>query len=961
MKTRRIEVYPLYGKETEVRKAQVFLVETDSSLDSPKVKKIFADSLCEKTLFNAVEAETYLEGANAVEVFSKPGVTETRGPVTKKLLGLQGIKARVAVGDIYFCRGMDTVALKKKVENRWANTLVHHVRPLDPERFSSPRLPSIALSRNDRVEHIALETIGPWTEARSLGFSDGEIEAIVSFALAQGRETLSDVELEVLAQTWSEHCKHKIFSASIDYSERGDHPYKKIGPKRIPGLFKTYIEGVTREVGREEMLLSVFVDNAGIVSFDDVLNLCFKVETHNSPSALDPYGGALTGILGVNRDILGAGLGAKPVANTDIFCFPPLELEDTHPEDLPKTVMPPRRILEGVHKGVEDGGNKSGIPTVNGSILYHPSYAGKPLVFVGTLGVMPREIGGRPTAVKGAQEGDHIYMVGGAVGADGIHGAVFSSMELKDDASTGAVQIGDAFEQKRVTDFLLEARDQSLFNSVTDNGAGGLSSSIGEMARDTNGALLKLERVPLKYPGLSPWEIVVSESQERMSFAVPPSKVQAFEALANKHAVGAYALGFFERTGYFHIKNGSETVGHLPMDFLHGGLPSMTLTAHWEGTKAHPCPYGSEKNPPPPVNPLDALLALLSSPNIASKESLVRQYDHEVQGQTIQRPFCEGSYTGPSDGAILSLEVPGGGAHTGVALAHGINPFLSEEDPYRMATACVDECVRNLLCSSGILHHMALLDNFCWPDPLSSPHNPEGGHHLGQLVRTCEGLRDACRVFRLPLISGKDSMKNNYRGPSRSGKPLAFGVLPTLLVSGLAKVDTRRPVGNCARKPGEVVAELGPGTMSLRASAFSRLYRVSGETLLPPVNLEKSLDIFQRVEKARDMGLFSALHDISDGGFLTALAEMLFPCNLGAKIAGDGTNGSLFGEGPSSFVALVPKERLGEVTKIMGDCLNIWGTVDNSSHLSLETPGKTFRISTLDCYRAWDGGVLKEP
>ena len=390
----------------------------EGPLDSPTVRKVFADPLSEECVFSARGAQDILGEAPGVEVFCKPGVTETRGRVAQDLLGLLGVEAHVVAGDIYFARGMALKALEEEVESRWANRLIHHLRPLSPGRFEEVRRPAVNLVRGEAVEHFALKVEGLkiCARERSLGLSDGEVEAIVSHLEALGRRELTDVELEVLAQTWSEHCKHKIFAATIDYSEEKGHPHKRLGPKQIHGLFKTYIEGVTREMGREDMLVSVFKDNAGIVRFDEHLHLCFKVETHNSPSALDPYGGALTGILGVNRDILGAGLGARPVANTDVFCFPPLELEQLCPGNLPGNVMGPRRILEGVHKGVEDGGNKSGIPTVAGAMLFDPSYAGKPLVFVGTVGVMPQSIRGLSTAHKRAQDGDMIYMVGGAGG-----------------------------------------------------------------------------------------------------------------------------------------------------------------------------------------------------------------------------------------------------------------------------------------------------------------------------------------------------------------------------------------------------------------------------------------------------------------------------------------------------------------------------------------------------------------
>ena len=678
----------------------------------------------------------------------------------------------------------------------------------------------------------------------------------------------------------------------------------------------------------------------------------FQGETHNSPSALDPYGGALTGILGVNRDILGSGLGARPIFNTDIFCLPPLSLEKTHFGDLPKTVMPPKRLLEGVHLGVEDGGNKSGIPTVSGAMIFDRSYAGKPLIFVGTAGVLPRKIGGRNTFEKKAQDGDLIYMVGGSVGIDGIHGATFSSMELDDKAPATAVQIGDPFTQKIMADFLLEARDRCLFRSITDNGAGGLSSSVGEMACDCGGAVIDLERIPLKYPGLSPWEIIVSESQERMTLAVPEENRAALEELSKRYAVQAVCIGHFESSGRFTIKDRGKTTAQIAMDFLHGGIPKDGLKARWDGPKKQENPYPLERRKAP-HDLASTLKALFMSPNIASKEHWVRRYDHEVQGQTIVKPFYRGKRNGPADGGVVSLAGHGGEKDRAVAVGHGLNPFLSEVDPYVMAMASVDECVRNLLCLGGDLDRMALLDNFCWPNPL------EDEYRLGQLVRACEGLYDTCLAYNLPLISGKDSMKNDYRGLSRLGRPLSFSVLPTLLISGMASVCVDNLIPSYAFCDGDWLVELGLWeNKSWGAGAYTRLFEEEGgEDKAPPCHLSQQIETLRDIEALRNKKLITALHDVSDGGVAVAMAEMLFVEEKGASLYWkEDERFPLFSEGLCCFTACVPPRHLKQVEEVMGDRVKVWGQVNHSGLLKW----KGGELGVSECLRCWDRGLLDE-
>ncbi|MCX8195262.1 MAG: phosphoribosylformylglycinamidine synthase subunit PurL [Candidatus Micrarchaeota archaeon] len=709
----------------------------------------------------------------------------------------------------------------------------------------------------------------------------------------------TDVELECIAQTWSEHCKHKIFNASITF-KKGKKPHK------INSLFKTYIRGVTEKLKRKKKwLVSVFSDNAGIVEFVPGWNVAMKVETHNTPSALDPYGGALTGILGVNRDILGCGLGAKPIFNTDVFCF----ADPFFKGEIPPKLFHPRRVLEGVRSGVAMGGNASGIPTINGSLYFDERYLGKPLVYCGTAGIMPSEIMGRKTHQKKAMPGDRIFMVGGRIGKDGIHGATFSSVELHEGSPTSAVQLGDPYTQKKMLDFLLEARERGLYNAITDNGAGGLSSSVGEMARDSGGAILHLDRAPLKYPGLDPWEIFLSESQERMTVAVPPSKAGEFVQLARLRDVEVSDLGEFTQSGFLHVKYGAKTVAYLDMDFLHNGVPQMKLEAAEAPARL------SEPRQPLSQNYTSELLSLLSRPNICSKEYIIRQYDHEVQGSSVIKPLCGKRGEGPSDAGVVA---PLLGRKEGLAVSNGMCPRYSDIDAYQMAANAVDEAVRNCIAAGGSIEKMAALDNFCWPDPVFSKDNPDGKHKLAQLVLACQGLHDACLAYGIPLISGKDSMKNDYR----HGK-WRISIPPTLLVSALAMVeDVSQAITSDFKQEGDFIFVLGETKNELGASEYYAMKGVLGANV-PKVNFAKNYALYRKLSAAISRGLVSSCHDCSEGGLAVALAECCIGGEIGAEIeltkyAGKLTAEQvLFSESAGRFVVSVKKKNEKAFLKAM--------------------------------------------
>lgn len=866
-----------------------------------------------------------------VEVGFRPGVTDNVGRTAKE--AIQYLTGRpFADGEAvytsvqYLLKGqVDAAAAERIAAGFLANGLIQRWTIVPAGQFNFVKgLPAYVPKVDVGAHRITVQEIDldvsdaelmQISKAGMLALTLEEMKIIQAHAadpVVQARRhaaglgaRLTDCELEALAQTWSEHCKHKIFAARIDYEDTTS------GEKlEINSLFKSYIVRATRELreraGEDDICLSVFKDNAGVIRFTDDWSLVFKVETHNSPSALDPYGGALTGIVGVNRDSFGTGLGARLLFNTDVFCF----ASPFYDKPLPPRLLHPRRIFEGVVEGVEHGGNKSGIPTVNGSIVFDERFAGKPLVYCGTGAIMPTMVNGQPGHEKRANIGDRIVMVGGRIGKDGIHGATFSSEELHEGSPVTAVQIGDPITQRRMFDFLIVARDRGLYSSITDNGAGGLSSSVGEMSQDTGGFEMHLDRAPLKYPGLQPWEILISEAQERMTVAVPPRHLEAFLTLAKEMDVEATDLGHFTDSGYYHCLYQGKSVTWLPMDFLHDGVPQLRIPARWVP------PAATEPQLTPQTDCAEILKGLLGSLNVCSKESVVRRYDHEVQAGTVVKPLTGVVNDGPSDAAVVR---PLADSFAGVVVAHGICPRYSDIDTWHMTANAIDEALRNYVAVGGNIDHVAGLDNFCWCDPVKSDKTPDGEYKAAQLVRSNQALYEYCMAFGVPLISGKDSMKNDYQiGDTKISIP------PTLLFSVIGKIDdVRHATTMDAKTPGDLVYLLGVTRDELGGSEYYALHGHIGRNV-PKVDATAALARYRAVNAAQAQGLIASCHDLSDGGLGVALAETAFAGGCGIDIdlrrvdAAEGLSDCqlLFSESASRLLVTVHNERRADFESV---------------------------------------------
>ncbi len=865
--------------------------------------------------------------STTVYVLPKPGVTNPEGDSACDLLRSVGLDvAHVRTLRSYRVSG-PAGALPDLIRRVLANDAVEQavIGSFPFDRLGQGvsytfRRVEVPIQGKTDAELLAISRAG------QLHFSLPEFRAIEAYYRDLGREP-TDCELETLAQTWSEHCSHKTLRGKIEFNG-----------EIIPNLLKQTIFGATQKLNCD-WLVSVFSDNAGVVRFDDDHDVCFKVETHNHPSAIDPYGGANTGLGGVIRDPLGTGLGAKPICNTDVFCVAP---PDTPVADLPGGVLHPRRILNGVVAGVRDYGNRMGIPTVNGALVGHPAYLANPLVFCGTVGVLPRG-----KTEKSVEPGDRIVAIGGRTGRDGIHGATFSSVELTGESesiSGGAVQIGNAIVQKMVLDVVLQARDRGLFRSITDCGAGGFSSAVGEMAAEL-GAEVDLDRAPLKYAGLSYTEIWISEAQERMVLAVPPEHWDDLHALCAAEGVEATDLGQFVDSGRLTLRYQGEVVGDLSMHFLHDGRPDIVRTATW--TDPRPLPLEL----PTQDDYTADLLAILGTWDVCSKEWIVRQYDHEVQARTVIKPLVGVLDDGPGDAAVV---LPVRGSTRGLAIGCGINPRYGEIDPYAMAGCAIDEAVRNCVAVGADPARIAILDNFCWG-------NTERPATLGSLVRAAQGCHDTALAYGTPFISGKDSLYNEY---SQDG--VSRAIPGTLLISAMGQVpDVRKCVTMDLKEAGNHLFLVGETRPELGGSHWAMVRDLTGG-IVPSVNLEQAPLWFRAVHQAIQTGLVRSCHDLSEGGLAVALAEMALAGGLGVEVddapvgAGDENHPItfLFSESPTRFVlevAITPENFDAFAATFQGLALVALGRVTAEPRLLIrDRSGKSLIDSSLAALKsAW--------
>jgi phosphoribosylformylglycinamidine synthase len=864
------------------RKVDSYLI--DSKLSKKELEKL-AQSLTNPILENFSIDELVVDKkfTYAIEIGFLPGVTDNVGHTVREvatdLLHLKKDSGLVVyTSKIFLVSGSQSLEDVKKSSLELYNPLIERssVMKINSGKINLPnKTPEVILTKKTPVLEVSLsvsdeelvkigkEGILDKNNSRRgpLALDLSSMQVIRDHFLKLKRNP-TDIELESLAQTWSEHCKHTIFANPIDDIK--------------DGLYKTYIKGATnlirKQKGKEDFCVSVFSDNAGGIVFDNDFLITHKVETHNSPSALDPFGGAITGIVGVNRDTIGFGLGAKPVANLYGFCFG--QPEDKKPifrdKNLTQKMLSPKRIMDGVIKGINVGGNCSGIPTTSGFIKFDDRYKGKPLVFAGTVGLIPRKIGKKLSHEKSAQSGDYIVVVGGRVGLDGIHGATFSSVTMDSSSPATAVQIGDPITQKKLSDAIIkEARDLNLYNSITDNGAGGISCSVAEMARECGGAKVDLDKVPLKYPGLSPWEVWISESQERMTLSVPKSKWKTFQKLMESRGVEAVVIGEFTNSGKVVVEYDGKKIMDLEMEFLHNGLPKHHLrTEPYKITTPSPL-----LNKEGSKNYTKALEKLLGEKNISGFSFISDQYDHEVQASSVLKPTT-GSGRINTEAQVFR---PVLNSEKGVVLSSGVYPSYGDISTYHMAACALDTAIRNIVAAGGTLKHLAILDNICW----CSSNDPK---RLYQLVEAIKACYDYAVGYGTPFISGKDSMFNDFKGYDEKGNPIAISIPPTLLISAISVMpDLYKTVSPEFKNVGDVIYVLGETNDELGGGEYLKMLGSVGNNV-PKVNLEKNLQTYSVLEKAIQKELINSSLSVTSGGLGIALAKACVGGNVGCKV-----------------------------------------------------------------------------
>ena len=930
-----IECSDLYFLRGDITAEQVSMLTDQLLCDTVTHEaKIDCLDMCQDT---AGETNATAAPRGLIEVALRAGVTD---PVAEqivraaRIVGIDKLNA-ASTGLRFFVKGDDVSGsmLRQLAERLFANAVI--------QRYALgtiiPAFTEAAEASSD-VEVISLRGLNDdglmkiSTERRAALNLD-EMKTIQAYCLREQRD-LTDIEFEMLAQTWSEHCVHKTFKSrvTVEQDDASDPRF----PQEYNHLFNQTIRAATRDINAN-WVLSSFRENAGIVEFDGDNEISFKVETHNHPSAIEPFGGANTGIGGVIRDVIG--VSHKPIASTDVLCFGP---QNTRLQDLPEGVLHPRRIESGVVAGIEDYGNKMGIPTVNGAVWYDQGYTANPLVFCGSVGMAPR--GSNP---HGIVPGDHVILLGGKTGRDGLRGATFSSMTM--DAQTGevsgaSVQIGAPIVEKGLVDVLMPARDHCLYHAITDCGAGGLSSAVGEMVSG-HGGDIQLADVPLKYPGLVPWEIWLSEAQERMVVAVPEENLDDLKELCDLYQVEMTDIGRVTDTCRTRVFFGDKVVLDLDNQFLHNGLPQRQYTARITAPRFKPG-QRAEKMDIRPVDYGKTLVRLLAHPNICSREKIIRVYDHEVQGGTVVKPLCGIKRDGPSDGSVIKPLAARG--RQAFVLSAGLNPEYGKLDPYEMTCLVMDEAIRNAVSCGANPERIAVLDNFCWGDP----NRPE---IMGDLVQAAQACYDASQRYKTPFISGKDSFNNEYLGPDAK----RHAIPPTLLISALGWMsDWEQSITIDLKKAGNLLLLVGDFQPVFGGSHYNLVNpQQTVEEGVPACSLVNP-EVYRAFYGAVTRGLVAACHDLSEGGLAVTAAEMCMAGRKGAKLELDGLVDPprvLFGETGGCLLVEVAPASLELFASIMGQLP--WqkiGEVESAPVLHAVKDGKdSMSVSLTRMLGAW--------
>lgn len=885
----------------------------------------------------------------------RPGVKDTAGSTAveaiEDFLGPSfGAGQSVYASKIYEIRGdLGENEVRRIAEELLANPLIQRWRVYQGQEWPKeldtdllvpkvelnhqPSLSTVGISSDEELKRISGE--------RNLALHDSDIPVIRKYFQRQdvqkerqevGLDLPTDVELEYISQARSDHCNHNTFKGLFRYYDLSTG-HKEV----VDNLFKTCIESPTLQIKKKkDWVVSVLWDNAGVGKFDSEFNYVITGETHNSPSNIEAYGGAITGIVGIYRDPMGTGKGSKLITGTYAYCVAP--------RDYKGVLVPhlhPRRLLDGIVEGVRDGGNKSGVPTPFGLLVFDESYLGKCLVFVTALGLMPAKINSQPSHEKTTTPEDLIIMCGGRVGKDGIHGVTAASEEYGEKTPAGHVQIGDPYTQKKMHDFLLEARDEGLISFITDNGGGGLSSSVGESARFSGGCHVDLDKVPLKYEGLDIWEIWVSESQERMTVGVAPESLDRFMALARRHSVESTVIGKYTDSGYLHLEYEGKTCAHIRMDLLESDFPQWEFEAEWAPPEIRGL---TEPVLTEPQDHTSLLAAMLSRPNICARNWIARQYDHEVQGGSIIKPLVGKGRDMPSDGCVVRPVLH---SNRGIAVSQALNPFYSKIDTYHMTALTIDEAIRRVLAVGGNPWHLGGVDNFCWPSIQYHPkENPDGKYKAAQLVRAGWALRDYCLAYGIPLLSGKDSMyiDGHLQGPF--GERRKVSGLPTLLFTVVSVVDD---ISQCltmdAKLPGDLVYILGETKDELGGSEFYQMLGAVGLNV-PKINVQELMPGYQALFNAVKERLVSSCHSITRGGLAVHLAMVAMAGETGMEIhlprvihQGLSPTQFLYSESGGRFVITVPPERKDRFeTLFSGQRIALVGKVTDSPYFVIRGP-----------------------